>query len=224
MPDFFSDDYHQKVITACKRVDGMALTHLLHGRAFNPLFREVFAADLAPRSLALVERVNAYMQKALSTLCDRACPQGYPALLKQLKTNLIDGFMDSKEAMAKASVKVAIKAELGWSFTQDPSYEEVLRRVHDMVIDVRNRRVAFDATKTTKASFVLEPEAARAVGEVPKEFIEKMIACKGMGDEEAIRKLQVSKTNWRPCHSFIILPSERVLPSVVEVCISSSCV
>lgn len=187
LPDFFTDEYHEKVITACKRVDGMALTHLLHGRAFNPLFREVFAADLAPRSLALVERVNAYMQKALSTLCDRACPTGYPGLLKQLKTNLIDGFMDSKEAMAKASVKVAIKAELGWSFTQDPSYEEVLRRVHDMVIEVRNRRVAFDATPNGR----LPPEPAKAVGDVPKEFIEKMIACKGMGDEEAIRKLQV---------------------------------
>lgn len=192
MPDFFTDEYHEKVIAACKRVDGMALTHLLHGRAFNPLFREVFAADLAPRSLALVERVNAYMQKALSTLCDRACPSGYPALLKQLKTNLIDGFMDSKEAMAKTSVKVAIKAELGWSFTQDPSYEDVLRRVHDMVIDMRNRRVAFDATATSESSGQLEPEPARAVGDVPKEFIEKMIACKGMGDEEAIFKLQVS--------------------------------
>lgn len=171
----------------------MALTHLLHGRAFNPLFREVFAADLAPRSLALVERVNAYMQKALSTLCDRACPSGYPALLKQLKTNLIDGFMDSKEAMAKTSVKVAIKAELGWSFTQDPSYEDVLRRVHDTVIDVRNRRVAFDATEPTRSSGRLEPEPAKAVGDVPKEFIEKMIASKGMGDEEAIRKLQASQ-------------------------------
>lgn len=191
LPDFFTDEYHEKVITACKRVDGMALTHLLHGRAFNPLFREVFAADLTPRSLALVERVNTYMQKALSTLCDRACPSGYPALLKQLKTNLIDGFMDSKEAMAKTSVAVAIKAELGWSFTQDPSYEDALRRVHDMVIDMRNRRVAFDATATSKSSGQLGPEPARAVGNVPKEFIEKMIACKGMGDEEAIRKLQV---------------------------------
>ena len=191
LPDFFADEYHEKVITACKRVDGMALTHLLHGRAFNPLFREVFAADLAPRSLALVERVNAYMQKALSTLCDRACPSGYPALLKQLKTNLIDGFMDSKEAMAKTSVAVAIKAELGWSFTQDPSYEEVLRRVHDMVIDMRNRRVAFDATASSTPSEQPAPEQARAVGDVPKEFIEKMIACKGMGDEEAIFKLQV---------------------------------
>lgn len=172
----------------------MALTHLLHGRAFSPLFREVFAADLAPRSLALVERVNAYMHEALSTLCDRACPSGYPALLKQLKTNLIDGFMDSKEAMAKTSVRVAIKAELGWSFTQDPSYEEVLCRVHDTVIDTRNRRVASDATAAaakSNARLLIDPEPARAVGDVPKEFIEKMIACKGMGDEEAIRKLQV---------------------------------
>lgn len=193
LPDFFSDEYHEKVITACKRVDGMALTHLLHGRAFNPLFREVFAADLAPRSLALVEEVNVYMQEALSTLCDRACPAGYPVLLKQLKTNLIDGFMDSKEAMAKASVRVAIKAELGWSFTQDPSYEEVLQRVHDTVIETRNTRVAFDATSAARSSGRLapEPEPAKAVGDVPREFIEKMIACKGMGDEEAIRKLQV---------------------------------
>lgn len=196
LPDFFTDEYHEKVITACKRVDGMALTHLLHGRAFSPLFREVFAADLAPRSLALVEGVNAYMQKALSTLCDRACPSGYPALLKQLKTNLIDGFMDSKEAMAKTSVKVAIQAELGWSFTQDPSYEEILRCVHDTVIEMRNRRVAFDATAAAASESSGRqppgPEPARAVGDVPKEFIEKMIACKGMGDEEAIYKLQVS--------------------------------
>lgn len=181
----------------------MALSNLLAGRVFNALFREVFSGDLGDRSEALVEGVKTFMQETLETLCDRAC-SAHPVLLNELKTNLVEEFIDARETETMTAVTNIIEAELGWVFTQDPSYEDTMRRVHEMVNAVRKSRVAHNATADTGNQSALEHVAA--VGNVPEEFISKMIGCTAMSEEDITRDLQVGAP-WRICR---ISPDENV--------------
>lgn len=189
VPDFFSDEYYEKARGSFRRVDGMALSNLLAGRVFNALFREVFSGDLDHRSEELVEGVKAFMQETLGTLCGRACP-AHPVLLNELKGNLVEEFIDAREAETKTAVANIIEAELGWVFTQDPSYEDTMRRVHEMVNTVRKSKVAHDITAGTENQSALED--VKAVGNVPADFISKMTDCTAMSEEDVTRDLQVS--------------------------------
>ena len=161
----------------------MALSNLLSNLAFDELFQNVFEHQLASRSEDLVEDVKDYMQTVLEKLCDQAC-KGHPALLKALKTNLVEDFMEVKEAKAKEAVGSIVEAELDWVFTQDRSYEETMEAVHTMVAEVRKNIAKFDpATMYPRPS-------AKAVGSVGKDFIDPMVDCKDMSTEGVIYDLQ----------------------------------
>ena len=188
IPDFFADEYYEKVRAAFKRVDGMALSNLLSGRVFNALFCEVFAEELGDRSEQLVEDVKDYMQETLGALCDRVCA-AHPVLLNELKVNLVEEFFEEQEAKAKSAVNIIIEAEQSWVFTQDRSYEDTMKRVNDMVNDVRKSKVQHDITYGTDKQSALE--LAKAVGQVPEWFMWKKIDCAAMSEEDAIRDLQV---------------------------------
>lgn len=97
--------------------------------------------------------------------------------------------MDAKEAATRSAVESFIKTELGWVFTQDPSYEHTMRHIHDMVNAVRESRVTHNAT----SGQLNQPGLKRveAVGDVPADFIEKMINCTAMSEEDTIRHVQV---------------------------------
>lgn len=178
VPDFFDNEYHEAATIAFQHVRGMALKNLLSNLAFDELFQSVFEHQLASRSEKLVEDIKAYMQTVLEKLCEHAC-KGHPALLKALKTNLVEDFMEVKEAKAKEAVGNIVDAELDWVFTQDRSYEETMEAVHTMVTDTRKSR----AENTT--------HTLRAAGGVEAPFIEKMVACKDMSTEGVIYDLQV---------------------------------
>ena len=166
----------------------MALSNLLAGRVFNALFREIFSGDLDDRSEELVEGVKAFMQETLGILCDRAC-SAHPVLLNELKANLVEEFIDAREAETKTAVANIIEAELGWVFTQDPSYEGTLSRVHEMVNAVRKSRLTHDITAGTEKQAALEH--VKDVGDVPTGFITKMTNCTAMSEEDITRDLQV---------------------------------
>ena len=202
VPDFFSDDYLEKARAAFKRVDGMALSNLLAGRVFNALFREVFSSDLDHRSEELVEGVKAFMQETLGTLCDRACP-AHPVLLNELKGNLVPEFIDAREGDTKIAVANIVEAELGWVFTQDPSYEDTLSRVHEMVNAVRKSKLAHDMTAGTGNQSELEH--VKDVGTVPADFITKMINCTAMSEEDVTRDLQVVSNPRRTSRTTFVL-------------------
>lgn len=210
VPDFFSDDYLNKARAAFKHVDGMALSNLLAGRVFNALFREVFSGDLDDRSKELVEGVRGFMQKTLGTLCDRACP-AHPVLLNELKANLVEEFIDARETETKTTVRNIIEAELGWVFTQDPSYEDTMRRVREMVNSVRKSKVAHDITAGTEKQSTLK--GIKAVGNVPVNFISKTIDCTAMSEEDVTRGLQVGALGRTPINAI-----ELCLFQCVRVC------
>lgn len=161
----------------------MALSNLLSNLAFDELFQTIFEGQLASSSEELVEDVKEYMQMVLERLCEHAC-KGHPSLLKALKTNLVEDFMEAKEGKAKEAVRNVVDAELDWVFTQDRSYAETMGAVHAMVNDVRKKEAAYVHPSQPSP-------AAEAVGGVGKDFIEKMVACKDMSTEGVIYDLQV---------------------------------
>ena len=181
------DRYYETVHNALRRVDGMALSDLLAGRVFNVLFRKVFDEDLEPRSIDMVEDVRTYMQSILQKLFQTACRE-FPSLLNEVKTSLVEEFMDIKQEQTVEAVLNVVKAELGWVFTQDRAYATTIKNVRDMVRKVRVSEAASRAD--TQAGMPYPPESTTAVGEVPKEFIKKMIASKKEKDED-IRNVQV---------------------------------
>ena len=185
VPDFFDDEYYETVHNARRRVDGMALSDLLAGRVFNVLFRKVFDKELEPRSIDMVEDVRTYMQSILQKLFQTACRE-FPSLLNEVKTSLVEEFMDIKQEQTVEAVLNVVKAELGWVFTQDRAYATTIKNVRDMVRKVRVSEAP--------------PESTTAVGEVPKEFIKKMIASKKEKDED-IRNVQVEYPVLSPKHA-----------------------
>lgn len=188
IPDFFSDDYHQKVCGALRRVDGMALSNLLTGRAFNILFGEVFSENLEPRSLEMVATVKTHMERVLNTLFDNAC-EHYPGLLSELKGSLVEEFMEHNEQHTLKAVSNVVRAELGWVFTQDRGYARVIEDVREKVNRVRANEISSKAARAagTRVDF---NHQAEAVGDVPSEFIRKMVDSSD-GKGEATRELQV---------------------------------
>lgn len=195
MPDFFGDEYYETARNALRRVDGMALSDLLAGRVFNVLFRKVFAAELEPRSHDMVDDVRAYTQGILQKLFEGAC-KAYPALLNEVKTSLVEEFMDLKAEQTADAVSNVVKAELGWVFTQDRAYTTTIANVRDMV---RKVRLSEAASKATTADGVESlPDSATAVGDVPEAFIKKMIASTKAKDQD-IRNLQVCIIGPPPC-------------------------
>lgn len=168
----------------------MALSNLLADRVFNALFREVFSGDLGDRSEDLVEEIRAFMQRTLETLCDRACP-AYPVLLDELKGNLVEEFIDARETETKAAVRNLIEAELDWVYTQDPWYEDTMRRVYAMVNYVRENKV--ERNGMTRLHRLPALVYGTDVGNVPGHFISKMVERQTMSEEDAIRDLQVTK-------------------------------
>ena len=130
VPDFFDDEYYETVHNALRRVDGMALSDLLAGRVFNVLFRKVFDEDLEPRSIDMVEDVRTYMQSILQKLFQTACRE-FPSLLNEVKTSLVEEFMDFKQEQTVEAVLNVVKAELGWVFTQHRDYTTTNTNVQD---------------------------------------------------------------------------------------------
>lgn len=195
MPDFFGDEYYETARNALRRVDGMALSDLLAGRVFNVLFRKVFAAELEPRSHDMVDDVRTYMQSILQKLFEDAC-KAYPALLNEVKTSLVEEFMDFKAEQTADAVSNVVKAELGWVFTQDRAYTTTIANVRDMVRKVRLSEAASKAT--AEAGVESSPDSATAVGEVPEAFIKKMITSTKAKDQD-IRNLQVYSIGSLPC-------------------------
>ena len=199
IPDFFDEEYHLKAGAALKRVDGMGLSNLLVGRVFNLMFREVFADDLACRSKDLVDKVRGYMRSILRELFERECAQ-YPALLKEMDTNLMDDFMDAKENMAMDTISSIIKAELGWAWTQNPLYLETSKNVQKMVDSARRGLIEAKAVAAHGAKYrhssgmgpVASKSPIQALDKVPAEFIDKMTSCESNCDEFTICSLQVS--------------------------------
>ena len=187
MPDFFGDEYYEKARSALKRVDGMALPEFLGGRVFNMLFREVFADELELRSHEMVDEVKEYMQSILQKLFEDAC-RAYPALLNNVKTSLVDEFLELKAEKAMEAVSNVVNAELGWLFTQDRAHTTLIANVRDMVRKVRQSETA--ATAVAEAGGRRVPDNATAVGEVPEAFIKTMVASKEAQDQD-IRILQV---------------------------------
>lgn len=187
VPDFFGDEYYEKVSNALEQVDGMALSDHLAGRVVNVLFRKVFADELEPRSHDMVDDVRAYMQSILQKLFEKAC-KTYPVLLDEIKTNLVEEFMDSKLKEAAEAVSNVTKAELGWVFTQNRAYMATISNVRDTISKARSGERFCEADAGYSRENAIE--AVTAVGDVPKEFIKKMINNKVAKDEE-IRKLQV---------------------------------
>lgn len=189
IPDVFSDKYYETVRDALERVDGTALSDLLAGRVFNVLYRKVFVDELEPHSHDMVGRVRTYMQSILQNLFEDAC-QAYPALLNEVKTSLVDEFMDAKEEQASEAVLNVVKGELGWVFTQDSAYMTTIANVRHMVDNVRVYEAVSQATADAGLKSFWSPVIATAVGDVPEAFIKKLIACTEAKDED-IRNLQV---------------------------------
>ena len=133
IPDFFSDDYHNKLAAVITRVDGMNLPNMLAGRVCKSFIKQVFSADLVPRSKSLVVNVRRCMQEAVSEVCDCVCKE-YPTLLKVLKIILLDGFMYEMEVKTEEVVTKVCQAEYNWSFTQDPAFMNSLQGVHQAVV------------------------------------------------------------------------------------------
>lgn len=175
---------------------GVTLSNLLAGRVFITLFREVFSKGLSDCTDKLVEDVKDFMQKKLGTLCDRVCAR-YPVLLKELKTNLIQEFIDGKKAAAKSVIDSTIRAEIGWVFTQDQSYEDTIQKVNSMVGTVRQNEAVYQATMKRSS-----PQEAEAVGCVPKSFIAEMVRCPATSEESSVRSLQVSTVSL--LHSVVV--------------------
>lgn len=190
VPDFCSENYHKKARATYERVKGVTLTNLLASRVFGALFREVFSGDLNDRSEKLVEDVKEFMKGVLGTLCNRACVN-YPFLLNELKTNLIDEFIDWKEAETKTAVNNTLRAEIGWVFTQDRSYKETIHKVSSMVDSVRNSTVSYNAA--LRSGGVGESlKSAEAVGCVSQNFIAAMASWSASSYESSIYDLQAS--------------------------------
>ena len=172
IPDFFSDDYHDKLAAAINRVDGMELPNMLAGRVCNHFIRQVFSADLVPRSKSLVANVRKCMQEVVSEVCDRVCKE-YPTLLKVLKITVLDEFMDEMETETEQVVTTVCQAEYDWPFTQDPAYMDSLQGVHQAVMqNIRHQN------------------GAAAVGRIPKSFIKK-IQSTGIPSGDSVHNLQV---------------------------------
>eukprot|EP00904_Undaria_pinnatifida_P003117 jgi/Undpi1/12806/HiC_scaffold_7.g02473.m1 len=228
IPDFFDEEYHLKAGAALKRVDGMGLSNLLVGRVFNLMFREVFADDLACHSKDLVDKVRGYMRSILRELFERECAQ-YPALLKEVDTNLMDDFMDAKENMAMDTISSIIKAELGWAWTQNPLYLETSKNVQKMVDSARTGLIEAKAVAAHSAKYRLSsgmgPVASKspiqALDKVPAEFIDKMTSCESNCDEFTICSLQVTLfayTDVACRHMFDAIPKQVHLFLVDSIC------
>ena len=147
----------------------------------------MFEEELESRSIETVERVRSYIQSILEKLFQTACRE-FPSLLNEVKTSLVEEFMDFKQEQTVEAVLNVVKAELGWVFTQHRDYTTTNTNVQDMVRKVRVSEVASRATAQFGRS--QRPESTTAVGEVPKEFIEEMVAGKKENDGN-IHKIQV---------------------------------
>lgn len=165
----------------------MGLPDLLGGRVFNILFRKVFLGELEARSREMVDEVRTYMQSILQKMFGDAC-QAYPVLLDEVKTSLVEEFMDFKQEQTARAVSNVVNAELGWVFTQDRAYSTTIANVRDMVTNVRIVQAACRGLKDRGGCH--PPVAATAVGDVPEAFINKMVASTTAEDED-IRNLQV---------------------------------
>ncbi|CAB1116490.1 unnamed protein product [Ectocarpus sp. CCAP 1310/34] len=127
------------------------------------------------------------MQGVLGKFGDHTCP-AHPVLLNELKTNLVGHFADSKEASAKSAVENIVKAELGWVFTQDRSYEDTMRDVREIASLVRKSKVEHEATAGTDSQTIFE--LAKDVGTIPEAFIWNIVDAQPKSEDDAIRDLQ----------------------------------
>lgn len=165
----------------------MGLPDLLRGRAFNILFRNAFLGELEARSRDMVDEVRTYMQSILQKLFGDAC-QAYPVLLDEVKTILVEEFMDFKQEQTTQAVSNVVNAELGWVFTQDRAYSTTTANVRDMVTNVRIYQAACRMLEDRGGCH--SPVAATTVGDVPEAFINKLVAST-TAEDEGIRNLQV---------------------------------
>ena len=106
----------------------------------------------------------------------------------EVETNLVEDFMDFKQEQTVEAVLNVVKAELGWVFTQDPAYTTTIKNVRDMVRKVRLSEAA--SQSATQAGVSYRPDNATSVGDVPEDFIKKVIVSKKAKDQD-IRNLQV---------------------------------
>lgn len=122
----------------------MGLPKILRGHMCDARIREVFTENLIPRSEKLVEDVRDYVKELLTELCERACGK-YPLLLNEVKTRLLDEFVNDMERKTKEAVLNVCYPELDWAFTQNASYQATLKEVDEEV----QRRAASLRSATT---------------------------------------------------------------------------
>lgn len=186
IPDFFSDEYHEKASAAISSVHGLTLSNFLPGYACDPLIREVFADELIPRSEQLVEDVRVYIQEVLTGLCEDACG-AYPFLMNEIKTRLLDEFMNDTESKTKEAILNVCYPELGWTFTQNASYQTTLDEVETAVEVVRQTKAPTDPNLGSVGEVDATPSG------VPGAFIKQISDCGSKSDANAVRDLQVGQ-------------------------------
>lgn len=169
IPDLLSEGCHTQLSEILKDVDGLSLSNFLGARVFNDLVRAMFDPALESHSQRLVERVRQHMQKVLKALCEQACAS-HSTRLKDLTSNSVEDFLDSKENEATAAVSNLCQAELEWIWTQNDQYMQTVRQVQALVV---TRGVG------------------HAAGGVPADFVQKIISSVVDSDRRNVLELQV---------------------------------
>lgn len=203
-----------------KSVDGMSLPNFRAGRVCDHMVQDVFAAELAPRSELLVENVRKYMQEVVTSLWKAAC-NDYPSLWREMmRTGIIEEFMEALETRTKEAVLNICRAELVWTFTQNPAYEKNLETVAKAIEDIHKAPpqptgVARDQHGNLRVAPSLN---VKAVGAVPKGFMEKMLDCATKSEEDNVRTLQVSAVRSAPDESHILCCSRVCFQRICTFC------
>jgi len=137
-PDFFSEEFEEKIKDAIEESKSIMLFNFMSHVAFNQLFVETHVVSFRNTSLELIEKVHVYVNYVMNEIIDKQLKNKYPPLLQATK-DIVKEFLEKQKEEAKEVVLKIIDSEF-FLFTQNEEYIIKIQSIDsaDPVIFLKN--------------------------------------------------------------------------------------
>jgi GTP-binding protein EngB required for normal cell division len=123
-PDFFSNEFAEKIESALDESRSIMLLNFINHTAFNQLFIDSHMNNYKTNGYMLVEQVYQYCQKVLLQIVEHKIDSRYPQLNDATKS-VITNFLVMQKQKALESIETIVKTEC-FIFTQNKLYQNLI--------------------------------------------------------------------------------------------------
>lgn len=137
-PDFFSEEFEEKIKDAIEESKSVMLFNFMSHVAFNQLFVESHISSFRKASLELIDKVHVYVNYVMNEIIDKQLKNKYPPLLQATK-DIVKEFLEKQKEEAKEVALKIIDSEF-FLFTQNEEYMIKIQNIDsaDPVIFLKN--------------------------------------------------------------------------------------